>query len=451
MRAFLLLLVVGALMASDDPLEPSGLLDYLGRPQPLGRKSLSLAQASGGGQVTAPVTPSVGQRAGAAREAATGLLPAAGLDPIGLSRAGLQFAEEALRLFPPDTSPTATAPQPASTVAPDVPLAEGQPTQFNVGSSGVQGGPGLTPAEAATAAEAEGGSAAASTGANVAGTATQALPYLSTALQLAQDIMSSKSDQEKGLDAAIDAAGLILSPFTAGISAAAAPLVKADVGRVGRDVGLFGSPGDTKRFLSQDVNPGAIPLSIAGDLVSTFGGPDFLSSVFGSGSPSRYEAVRKAASQGGAQAEGALGGVYAQATDPASLYSALGSRAGDRGSVRSYLNLPAEAATQLGLPEGGVQWAQLSPKQFMDVLRWFKDDPSRLSAVGGSGDVGYLPGDQAQALAGQTAEAARSAISRIIASGLPEPAAPVTMPAAPSAAPGPEGSLGFAKDLLPSE
>ena len=44
MRAFLLLLVVGALMASDDPLEPSGLLDYLGRPQPLGRKSLSLAQ-----------------------------------------------------------------------------------------------------------------------------------------------------------------------------------------------------------------------------------------------------------------------------------------------------------------------------------------------------------------------------------------------------------------------
>src|SRR5439155_24233596 len=100
----------------------------------LGRKSLSLAQSSGGGQVTAPVTPSVGQRASAAHEAAQNLVNR-GLDPIGLSRAGLQFAEDALRLFPPSENVPA-APAPSGQRAPDVPLAEGQPTQFSTGGPG---------------------------------------------------------------------------------------------------------------------------------------------------------------------------------------------------------------------------------------------------------------------------------------------------------------------------
>ena len=73
---------------------------------------------------------------------------------------------------------------------------------------------------------------------------------------------------------------------------------------------------------------------------------------------------------------------------------------------------------------------------FVDILRYFKDDPSRLQHVSGSGDVGYLGQGEAQALADQTAGAARTAIQRIIAGGLPEPTPPVAMPEAPSAAPG---------------
>ena len=448
MRALLLLLVVGLLMPADDPLDPSGVLDYLGRPQPLGRKSLSLAQASGGGQVTAPVTPSVGQRASAAREAATGLLPAGGLDPIGLSRAGLQFAEEALRLFPPEASTPAFA-QPSRAFAEEVAAGRTPQTDiFNpdfigappqqVGSSGVQGGPGLTPAEAATAAEAEGGSAASSAAPSVVGTTGQVLPYLAGALTTAQDLTAPTDDRTKIMNTIIDAAALALIPTSAGLSEVAAPLAKLDTARVFNDP--LGMP-------YKGAIPGLLPVA---DLVQLFGGPDLIGELFGD-TPSRFEAVRKAAEKGGAQAEGALGGVYAQATDPASLYSALGSRAADRGSVRSYLNLPSDAATQLGLPEGGVQWAQLSPKQFMDVLRYFRDDPSRLQYVGGSGDVGYLGQGEAEALGGQTASAARTAISRIIAGGLPEASAPVTMPEAPSAASGPEGSLGFARSLIESE
>ena len=440
-------------MAAIDDVDSGAAIDYLGRPQPVASKRLSLTSSGGGGgQVTAPVTPSVGERAGAVREAARHLVPSGGsggLDPIGLSRQALKFAEEVQRLFPGEATDPAFA-TPSREFAEEV--AAGQTPQtdiFNpnfigappaqVGSVGAQpvAGTGLTAAEAATAAEAEGGSAA-SGGAGAAGGAAGALPYLGGALQLAQDITANRPDETKAINAAIDAAAIALIPLSGGLSVAAAPFAKLDTARVINDP--LGS-------IYKGAIPGLLPAS---DLSQLFGGPDLIGEIFGGG-PSRYDLVRKAAAQGGARAEAALGGVYAHATDPASLYSALGSRAADRGSVRSYLNLPTEAATQLGLPEGGVQWSQLSPRQFMDVLRYFRDDPSRLQHVGGSGDVGYLPQDQAQALADQTASAARSAISRIIAGGLPEASAPVTMPAmpaAPSAPPGPEGSLGFARDLL---
>jgi len=438
-------------MAAIDDIDTGSEIDYLGRPQPVASKRLSLTSSGGGGgQVTAPVTPSVGARAGAVREAARHLVPSGRLDPIGLSRQALKFAEEMQRLFPSQASDPAFA-TPSREFAEEVAAGRTPQTDiFNpnfigappaqVGSAGVapvEGGTGLTAAEAATAAEAEGGSAA-SGAAGAAGAGAAALPYLGGALLLAQDITANRPDETKAINAAIDAAAIALIPLSGGLSVAAAPFAKLDTARVINDP--LGS-------IYKGAIPGLLPAS---DLSQLFGGPDLIGEIFGGG-PSRYDLVRKAAAQGGARAEGAIGSVYSAATDPASLYSALGSRAADRGSVRSYLNLPADAATQLGLPGGGVQWSQLSPRQFMDVLRYFKDDPSRLQHVGGSGDVGYLPQDQAQALADQTASAARSAISRIIAGGLPEPSAPVTMPAmpaAPSAPPGPEGSLGFARDLL---
>src|SRR5207245_3468748 len=68
---------------------------------------------------------------------------------LGLSQEALKATDWAKRLFAPET-PT-SAPQPSNQIAPDVPLAEGQPTMFDASA-----GP-LTAADAALAAEAEGG------------------------------------------------------------------------------------------------------------------------------------------------------------------------------------------------------------------------------------------------------------------------------------------------------
>src|SRR5712664_179167 len=126
-------------MAAIDDVDSGSAIDYLGRSQPLGRKSLSLTSSGGGGQVTAPLTPSLGERVSGATQLAQQVgrsgQDLGGLNELGLSRAGLQFAQEALRTFGPGAAPPSnTAPESSAHAAPDIPLAEGQPTMFPTGA-----------------------------------------------------------------------------------------------------------------------------------------------------------------------------------------------------------------------------------------------------------------------------------------------------------------------------
>src|SRR5437899_245809 len=116
-------------------------VDFLGRKIPLAFKSepalpagagpapgVAAAPSTIGGAGTAPgagVASAGGSAGGAAGPTTLAQIARA----LGLSQEALKATDWAKRLFAPET-PT-SAPQPSNQIAPDVPLAEGQPTMFD--------------------------------------------------------------------------------------------------------------------------------------------------------------------------------------------------------------------------------------------------------------------------------------------------------------------------------
>lgn len=125
-----------------------------------------------------------------------------------------------------------------------------------------------------------------------------------------------------------------------------------------------------------------------------------------------------------AQAKGsvaALNDIYGQAVqNPQLLREALSMGVGENGAVRSSFAPPAEVAASLGLSgsaSGHYAWGSLTPEQFTAAMQWIAQDPARLSAVGGSGDIPYVEQRDAQRYADQAADYARNAIASAL--GLP--------------------------------
>ena len=71
--------------------------------------------------------------------------------------------------------------------------------------------------------------------ADVGDFANQALPYLGTALSIGQTAASDLPDAQKAAYSVVDVAGTALAPYTFGISAVAAPFVKALIGKASGD------------------------------------------------------------------------------------------------------------------------------------------------------------------------------------------------------------------------
>src|SRR5882672_4406877 len=113
-------------MAAIDDIDSGAAIDYLGRPQPLASKRLSLTASGGGGSVTAPATPSLGERASAIAGGAPGAFSRAtpsdlakAAQAAGLAAKGASLGDKAMAAFAHEPD----APQaPSGQIAPDIPL-----------------------------------------------------------------------------------------------------------------------------------------------------------------------------------------------------------------------------------------------------------------------------------------------------------------------------------------
>src|SRR6266403_1735524 len=337
-------------MAAIDDIDSGAAIDYLGRPQPLASKRLSLTASGGGGSVTAPATPSLGERASALTSGAPGAFSraTAGATPSDLAKAaqaagvaakGASLGDKAMAAFAHEPD----APQaPSGQIAPDIPLAEGQPTQFPAG-----GGTGLTSADAATAAEAEGGAAEAG------GSALDFLPAAGAVLK-----------------AGLAQPGIIHANLSTGDKLA------LEANTIGDAIGNAYSLG--------------IP-AVIDQVIQLFGGPSqqkFFMDLFGIGGGSYVPKRQKAGREASADLTH-LGGAYrtaAQSGDLGQIQQVLGTS--DNHVSGSVQVTPALAKT-IGAPEGAyVQ--NLTPEQFTQVLDAYANDPNAVS-FSGSGDVPYLP------------------------------------------------------------
>jgi hypothetical protein len=181
----------------------------------------------------------------------------------------------------------------------------------------------------------------------------------------------------------------------AGAAAGAAPAA-ASLG-VGATAGLAG---------------GVLAIPGIVDMILRFAAPE----MYGQ---SRYQLARDAANQKAQYATGTLQDLYGSvpANNMPATYAALRSQMGERGAVRSYLD--PGTANSLGLSSG--EFSQMSPQEFVTAMNWISEDPSRLSAVKGSGDIGYLDQGAASGYGGQAAEQAKILIAKQL--GLPYAAA----------------------------
>lgn len=138
--------------------------------------------------------------------------------------------------------------------------------------------------------------------------------------------------------------------------------------------------------------------------------------------PSHYDKTRMKSEAQGQGMLGAMNDLYDRVAkqgggDPRLLQAALAAKGGDRGSLRSFFNTPEAAAAELGLQPGAINWSDMTPQQFDAVMQWIGQDPSRLSAVAGSGDLPYLETNRAQFYGGEAADYARNLIAQ--QTGLP--------------------------------
>ncbi len=439
--------------------------DWLGREQPLARKSLELTTSGGGGGVTAPVTASAQQRAQAAQSVMHELPPTSGSRTAQDILAGISgarsVAQNASRLLPgaspvidPTISEAATAaalPQAGGALRP--PLDLGQAQEFQIPAdvlSGASGGARVGAGATVPANQVSGGelSVGTETGTEAAtqgvtgglSSATQVLPYLAGAISIAQDAMSNQSNTLKAVDATIDAAGAVLSATTPtyGLPMLAASFVKEDINRTIPDI----QSGNWARAVIADsfFNP----ITLVSDLVQLFGGPDLTKGVLG-GTPkgTPFERGRENAVQFANKDLSDLASGYRRVTDLPSALQALQTQAG---GVGVGLTLPPEISRWLG----ATSLADMNPEQFRRLLTYFQQDPSRIDqAVTSSANVPKLPGEMATQVQQNAGQMAKSFLTALVGA-MPKPAPFEAPPAPPLNPSGPAGALGFAQDLLPA-
>lgn len=184
----------------------------------------------------------------------------------------------------------------------------------------------------------------------------------------------------------------------------------------GAGAGVGAGAGTAAAGEAASLGAGAVG-GLAGGVLAIPGITDMLMRIFSPESygMSRYQLARDAANAKAESATGTLRDLYSGVpeNDLPATFGALRTALGERGAVRSYLD--PGTAQQLGLSSG--EWSQMSPQEFVTAMNWLSEDPSRLSAVQGSGDIGYLDNAAASGYGGQAAEQARVMLAKQL--GLP--------------------------------
>lgn len=439
-------------MADD---EAATAFDYLGRPQPLAPPRINVA--GGGGGITAPVTPSVPQRAAAAHaisqnamaQGSSGNLGSEILGGVGMAKTGIEWAKKIADLFPSGTTP---------------PPLGGGGIEGTTGSGGEL--PAIAEGEAAGEGVASGAGAAASGLSQAAGAAGQALPYVGAALGFAQDIMGNKSNVEKGVDAAIDVAAAAAIPATFGLSELAVPALKSVASREIKDI----TKGDWLQAII-DLEPIMAGIHAIEDMFKG-GGPFGLF-----GKPQLTHAQREAKDLSTHIEPGAVGFQNSLAKAPSldALWSAI--VAGGSGTTGG----TSGVATSVSLPmsheafAAAVKAGEIVLPQGQSVEKFLADHGDKpLSVVAGQPNANYPvftqpgffkaleanagslhAGVQAGVEPGKLSEMNQGLAGTILqqyAHLRPQPSAPTAsmsaMPARGVDFGGPEGSLPFAQDIV---
>jgi hypothetical protein len=255
-----------------------------------------------------------------------------------------------------------------------------------LGATGAEIGTGAA-AGGASAAGSAAGDAAGGVGAGLAEGIGEALPFVGAAVPLITSFASG--GPKTATDAAnlgVQTAAAIAAPFTFGASEAA----------VGIAQGI------------EDILAGA-PLD---KTILDFGGLGMLYNLFEHQGP--YVPKRKAAAGEAVSELSALGTslqdaakAFATSGSPADALKGLQTQFGERNPVRTDIFVPKDIATKLGLSgprDWGdrfqLSWSEITPEQFPALLQYMSGLPDQgASMLIGSGDVAYLPQEQAQQVA----------------------------------------------------
>ncbi len=217
---------------------------------------------------------------------------------------------------------------------------------------------------------------------------------------------------QQAINAAIDIAASFFGPF----GAAAAPLAKTQLGDIYAVAGGTANPLQIAELVA---GPAGIPLVMGEALANVFGFD--LGGLFNH--QGSYVPKRQAAGQ---EATSSLQGIGASLQNAASAFAQSGNLGdalaglqtqfgGARNPVKTALVLPPDIAAKVGIAVTGdgnvtqpwgaegplsVGWTGMTPDQFGKLLTEFKANPELLgTTLRGSGDVGYLPQEQAEQVA----------------------------------------------------
>jgi len=233
-----------------------------------------------------------------------------------------------------------------------------------------------------------------------------------------------------GLQAADSLSGLVGGPTLAstlgsagayvapGIGAALGIIQNALAGNVEPEKQAFDA---SLAAVAAGLAPATGGLSLLAPISMAIGGP-----LFGE-KPSVHDMKRSIAGRQGLSAlanySGALGTGLQQFSQTGDLVSALGGLRATFGgasgnSLRSELNLPPAVANSLGFQRGQVQWSDLTPQQFTQVLQTMAAQPDQgASWIAGSGDIPYLNQATAERFAADAAGQTRDYLHAVM-SGL---------------------------------
>jgi hypothetical protein len=245
---------------------------------------------------------------------------------------------------------------------------------------------------------------------------------LATGWEAGEGVVSGFTGAVSGAwDAATLAAGSVstLSTAVAGVGAAVAAFSSVmDIVNGKVESGVGGLVGG--------VALGAVGAYFAGPFGAAlgYGIGDLLGSWIGGmfGGPSNYELKRIQAADAANAALGNVTGGYQAALNSGSLAQVLAALQGGGGgasnnSVRTELVLPTSIAQRIGLTgqqigdELVTQWRDVTLDQFEKVIAAFREQPDLIQGIRGSGDVPFLEGGDAAAIADQIQKGAVSLVT----------------------------------------